>query len=133
MNLETASQREKQNRLLLAALVVGAVVALVIIAGFASLFVYIPYNRTVNGPKADATLKDLENEFRHITPVPEATQLGFEFFHKINLGSVGANYRTDKSYKEIRAHYEDELKRNGWRFVKERKVTIWWRDYGGKE
>lgn len=133
MVMEATAQTQRQNKFLLVALVIGAVVALIIIAGFASLFVYVPYNRMANGPKADARLKDLETEFRQIAPIPGANQLEVESSHKISVGGVSGDYKTNKSYETIRAHYDKELKNHGWTFMKERPVTIWWHDYGGKE
>lgn len=82
---------------------------------------------------ADESLKSLEKEFTLIAPFPDAYRLRYESSHKVSLGSVGAEYRTDKGYAEIRARYDDELKKNGWTFVDEKPVKIWWQDYGGKE
>jgi hypothetical protein len=89
--------------------------------------------KLVNGPKAGEILKDLENEFKMIAPLPNSVESRCNSMHKTHQVDVGCEYKTDKSYDPIRAHYDKELRGHGWMFVKERPVTIWWRDYGGKE
>jgi len=93
MDMQSAAETQRKTKLLSIALVVDAVLVLIIIVGFASLFVYIPYNQKVNGPKADATLKDLENEFSQIIPIPGVTQLETESSHKISVGGVSATIK----------------------------------------
>ncbi|MFS8085644.1 MAG: hypothetical protein ACMG6H_08445 [Acidobacteriota bacterium] len=106
---------------------------LVVVVALAGLFIFVRYNLQVRGPEADERLKTLEKEFSLIAPLSDASRLRYESSHKVSLGGVGADYRTDKTYAQIRGHYDNELKKNGWRFVGEEPVTIWWHDYGGKE
>jgi hypothetical protein len=127
--LPLVPKKGNARRLMLVALVAGGVVLFV----FAGLVVYLTYDELVNGPRATRTLNDLEKQFKGIAPVPGAVEVGYASMHKTHQGHVGSQYKTDRDYKEIRAHYDIELKKYGWTFVKERPVTIWWRDYGGKE
>jgi hypothetical protein len=126
----TESNLKLKPVLLAVSVGIFALVALVALGG---LFIVVQHNQRLNGPKADESLKTLEKEFILIAPVPNASRLRYESSHKVSLGSVGADYRTDKTYAQIRTHYDNELKKNGWRFVGEEPVKIWWRDYGGKE
>jgi hypothetical protein len=128
----TATERKPKWKPVLLAVSIG-VFALVAVVALGSLFILVRHNQLVNSAKADESLKTLEKEFSMIAPIPSASRLRYESSHKISLGSVGADYTTNKSYAQIRAHYDNELKKNGWEFVQERRVKIWWRDYGGKE
>jgi len=111
----------------------AAAIGLIALLAFAGLFVYLPYDQAVNGPKAAEIQKDMEGEFKMIEPLPGATQLRYGSMHKTHQGDVGGDYKTDKSYEEIRKYYDRELNNHSWRFVKEEPVKIWRRDYGGKE
>ncbi|SRR6266568_3072290 len=99
----------------------------------AGVFVYVPYDRLVNGPIAAQTLKDLEKEFKLIAPLPSAIELRCNSMNKTHQGDVGCEYKASDNYETIRAHYDKELESHGWKFVTERPVMIWSRDYGGKE
>ncbi len=91
------------------------------------------HKQKIGGSAADESLKTLEKEFVLITPLPGASRIRYESSHKGTLGSVSADYSTEKNYAQIRAHYDAELKEHGWRLVGEKRVKIWWKDYGGRE
>ena len=131
MKLRKVGQIKKSAPLMFA--VISAVLILILLVAFAGLLVYPSYDQLVNGPKAAETLKDLETEFKMIAPLPGAVQVQYGSMHKTHQGDVGGEYRTEKGYEQIRSHYDNELGRHGWTFIKERPVTIWRRDYGGKE
>jgi hypothetical protein len=128
----TAPDRKRKWNPLLVVVLVGAF-SLMIVVALGGLFIFVSRNQRVNRSKADESLKTLEREYTLIAPLPSASRLRYESSHKISLGSVSADYRTDKSYAQIRAHYDNELKKNGWTYVGEKPVKIWWQDYGGKE
>lgn len=113
--------------------VAGVFFAVLVVLVLASIFVYIPYDAFVNGPKAVAIQRDLENEFRLIAAAPNTAQLRCGSLHKTHQGDVTCEYKTDLPYEEIKAHYDRELKSRGWTYVKERRVTIWSHDFGGKQ
>src|SRR6266853_984284 len=124
VSTETAAIESKLKwKPVLLAVSVG-IFALLALVALGSLFIVVRHNQLVNGHKADESLKTLEKEFILIAPVPNASRLRYESSHKVSLGSVGADYRTDKSYAQIRAHYDNELKKNGWTFVGEKPVKI---------
>jgi hypothetical protein len=128
---ETSGTKRKQWKPVLLGLLVGFFSLVVV--GLGIFFILILYSQIVNRPNADESLKSLEKEFAVIAPISSATRLRYESSHKVSLGSVSADYKTNQSYAQIRAHYGDELKKNGWTFVGEKPVKIWWHDYGGKE
>lgn len=123
------SAKNQKKPIVITAIV--AAVALILVVGFTAVFVLRPKLQQAR-LNADKRLKILENEFTQIAPLPNASQVRYESSHKINLGSVSADYGTQESYVQIRTHYDKELKKNGWTFVGARPVTIWGRDYGGK-
>jgi hypothetical protein len=126
------TQKTTKNRIVLLAVLVG-IGGLIVVVVLAAFFLLIPYRQRINGPEADRRLRTLETEFRSITPLPGASQLRYESSHKTSLGSVSADYDTTSSYAEIRKHYDNQLGKNGWTFLEEKPVKIWWQDYGGKE
>lgn len=132
VKLRTVKERNTRLRLMFL-VIAGAVIVLTVMVGFAGFFVYLPYDQLVNGPKAAETLKDLEIEFKKIPPLPGAVERRCGSMHKTHQGDVTCEYNTGQNYEEIRAHYSLELESHGWTFIKERPVTIWWHDYGGKE
>ena len=87
----------------------------------------------MNGPKADAIQKDIENEFKQIAPPPNSLSIRYGSMHKTHQGDVGSDYRASANYGELRSHYDSELSRHGWKFVKEEPVKIWGKDHGGKQ
>ncbi len=132
LNNYTATPQRRPWKWIIALASIGILLMLVAIVVVLSFF-WLPSLQSANRASADARLKLLEHEFTQIEPLPSAVRLAYESSHKTSLGGVSAEYETDKTYKEIRAHYDKELKRLGWTFAAEKPVTIWWRDYGGKE
>jgi hypothetical protein len=104
-----------------------------LVGAFAVLVIMATYRHIQNSYDANARLRLLENEFTSITPLARASRLRYESSHKGALGSVNADYDTADSYSDIRKHYDQELRKNGWTFAREKPVTIWRRDYGGRE
>ena len=113
-------------RLAIAGILVVIVLAFLVLAG---LFVYLPYDLAMNGPKADAIQKDIENELKQIAPPPNSLSIRYGSMHKTHQGDVGSDYRSSNNYGELRLHYDSELSRHGWKFVKEEPVKIWGKDH----
>jgi hypothetical protein len=65
----------------------------------------------------------LGKEFSLLATLPGATQQNYAVFHKRNLAHIQGSYRTDKDYSEILAFYLEELKKNGWIFIKEDYIS----------
>jgi hypothetical protein len=68
----------------------------------------------------------------HIRGVPGAIFVNGSSSSKNRSVVVSANYRSAADYSRIRAHYDAEFAKNGWKFVAERNVIHNDRDYGGK-
>src|SRR5437868_1790183 len=72
-----------------------------------------------NSPEAIQTQVALEAEARAIPAVAGAQFREMHSSHKRERALVSIYYSTDASYAEIRAHYDAELGRRGWQFVRE--------------
>jgi hypothetical protein len=89
---------------------------------FAALIAFIAYDYLVYSPKAELAQKELEEEFRAITPLPGAAPQSYCAFHKTRNAIAGSAYFTKLPYSEIRKYYDDELARRGWKFLREDEV-----------
>ena len=125
------SAAEGKNRVAWIFTVIGSIGFILIV--FVGFVVYVSHDQMVNGLKAAETLKYLETEFKMIAPPPNALQLRYNSMHKAHQGDVTCEYKTDLGYESIKAHYDQEMQSRGWTFVRERPITIWRHDYGGKQ
>ena len=105
--------------------VAGPVLVLLFVA-------YLVYDYAVNAPKAALAQRELEQEFKSIKPLPGAVAGNYHASHDTQQSLVGSSYSTELSYREIRAYYDAELARRGWRFQKEEGLRDWGRDFGGR-
>jgi hypothetical protein len=94
---------------------------------------FVAYDFMINRPKAAAVQKILEREFAHINRLPQGRPFGYQATHGNEDALVVEFYKTHMNFTEIRAYYDQELSRNGWRFQREEKLEQWGRDYGGKD
>lgn len=90
------------------------------------------YNQFFLSPKAKIVEGQLERELSLIKPYPRASLTRSEQSHKGRQALVTRRYNTTAGYQDLRKYYEAELENHGWRFVSEKSVYHWWRDFGGK-
>ena len=76
------------------------------------------------------TEKELEREFSEMKAPLGATSSQHNSIFKTHHGVVGDYYKSSLTYKEIRAHYDEELQKRGWRFKKEVVLKSWGEDRG---
>jgi hypothetical protein len=72
-----------------------------------------------SGPYGVEVQPQLEKEFRAISPLHQAKLVEYEATHRVESALVTGKYETNLSYPEIRAHYETELTRQGWKLYEE--------------
>lgn len=94
---------------------------------------YMNYDERVDGPAAEKIRDEMEAEFQKISPLPRAVQVQHGSMHKARQGLIRMAYKTELSYSEIKAYYDNELGKQGWRFARESHVKYDGQDYGGKE
>src|SRR5882672_8639075 len=93
-----------------------------------TFFVY----RTYEAKEAEAQgiQRTLEEELRTINPPSSAVRVQHHSIQKSLHGGVSDYYQSDLQYSEIRAYYDGELSRHGWKFQKESKLTSWGEERG---
>ena len=100
------------------------------------LFGYITYDEMINESFSRQKLSEVEREFHQIQPMTDAVPTSDlqSTTRKAKHVTVGNLYRTNLTYSEIRAYYDAELAKHGWKFQKELKVNgPDGKDYGGKQ
>jgi hypothetical protein len=74
----------------------------------------------------------VEAMFRLVHPLAGARAQGYRSSQKVGQCVVSDTYSTEANWPEIRAHYDEELARSGWRLVDEEPVLEWNVDKGGR-
>lgn len=73
----------------------------------------------------------LTQEFERLTTPPAAVLVDSNAGHKPGQARVGAEYRLDLGYPDLRSFYDKELERNGWHFAADEATTDWGKNVGG--
>ena len=76
------------------------------------------------------TKAQVENELAEIAPPSGAVIAQHVSVYRWTYGNVGNHYQANLSYDQIRAHYDVELARHGWKFRKHKPLTSWGKDLG---
>jgi hypothetical protein len=75
----------------------------------------------------------MEVEFEKVVPPPQSIRTYRGSMHKTVLGVATSYHKVQLSYPEIKAYYNAELARLGWKFVSEGDIRYDGVDYGGKK
>jgi hypothetical protein len=73
----------------------------------------------------------LTQEFGRLKAPPMAVLVESKSGHKPGQARVGAEYRVDLGYADVRSFYDAELQRNGWQFAADEATTDWGKNVGG--
>jgi hypothetical protein len=84
---------------------------------------------TIAGGEGPHTETALARELSEIKAPIGATSGQHDSIFKTDHGVMGDYYKSNLTYKEIRAHYDDHLQKRGWRFMKEIAIKSWGVDY----
>ena len=80
------------------------------------------------------TKHELLNALNQIQPPPGAVAIDRDTeIIKSSHALVGRDYSFNGTYKDIRSHYDAELRSRGWQFVEERKLKNWSDDFGERD
>lgn len=96
------------------------------------------FNSCEQSPRPKYLLKDdeaeigLKSEFDLIKHPKLAYKCGENKIKKKDIIVFSVYFNCDLGYEDIKNHYDQELTRNGWQFIKEKKVYDWGRDLGGR-
>jgi len=88
--------------------------------------------KEVAGSTPLVTQEQLEKEFNEIAPLPGAVLKQSNKTFKPTNGVVEEYYIANKSFPDIRAYYDDQLLKRGWRRQSETDLTSWWKQRGEK-
>jgi len=102
-------------------------VVIVLISGFGVLALA-SFVRQIR--RAPITQAEAESELSQITSPPGATVVQHTVINKGTHGGVGNYYSADLTDEQIRAYYDAELARHGWKFNKQIPLTSWGKDMG---
>ena len=97
-----------------------------------ALVIFLVYDFTINLPKAKAVKDQLEDEFKSIVPLPNGNGYNYKATYGTSQALVTCSYKTRLKYPEIRAYYDSELRKHGWKLSEERSTRDWGNDLGGK-
>ena len=126
------SRYSRATQILLGCLLAIIVLAvpLVVVSGF---YGYLAFDAAVSGPRAAEMEARLEKEFGSIITMPEAKKKSDNSVYKTHHGARGAYYKTHAPWNQIKAFYDAELAKHGWRFVGDEKAIYNLHDYGGTQ
>jgi hypothetical protein len=126
------TRNQISSGLILSAFALTIIILVIVIGGFVT---YSIYRDEVAEPIAKQKVPEVKNEFRQIPALAGAiatTNDGFTFDPQ-HL-TEGRLYRTNLPYTEIRAHYDAELSKLGWKLDRESDVNgIDGASHGGKQ
>jgi len=83
-------------------------------------------------PEAKEKAKLLKIELNTINPLPYTEVVNRVEITKIDTSLVSYHFSGSTSYSQLRNYFDEELGRNGWTFVSDRKYTADGKDWGGK-
>jgi|SRR5215813_3219479 len=84
----------------------------------------------INTIRHSPKLADVENELAEIAPPPGAATTQHISIYKWTSGTVGNYYQSNLTYDQLRAYYDVELARHGWKFHKQVPLKDWGKDLG---
>ena len=79
------------------------------------------------------TKTELENELAQISAPSGATFIRHSVIMKGSHGTISNLYESELPYDLVRAHYDNELSKHGWKFQSVRRLTTWGKDLGQTE
>ena len=112
----------------------AALTCILVFVTLAALFMgYMNSQERAAEPVAAQTQSDVEREFQKVSPLPNAIPSQGGSMHKTQQGVVSEAYKTEEDYEAIKAYYDSELARLGWKLIRENNVVYDGQDYGGRE
>ena len=83
--------------------------------------------------KDDAKLYEIRQLYSALPIPPDFHEIGSSFQSKTELALVTKYFKSKTPYDEVKAFYLERLIPAGWKLARERRMTDWFRDYGGHE
>lgn len=83
--------------------------------------------------KDDVKLEEIRGIFSSLPIPPGFEERGSSFQSKAENALVTKYFHAGNSYDSVKAFYDQYARDNGWLVGKERSVTDWGRDFGGRQ
>ena len=106
------------------AIVLGSVIVIVLAFPVCAVLWFVREAR-----RAPVTQASVEKELNEVVPPAGATVTQHNVSNKWTQGVIGNYYRSTLTYDQIRAHYDAELGRHGWKFKQKILLTNWDKDF----
>jgi hypothetical protein len=92
------------------------------------------YYAKKNSPnRDDAKLYEVRQLYSTLPIPPGFEETDSSFQSKTELALVSKGFKSKTAYNDVKAFYVRRLTPAGWVLVKERQMTDWFRDFGGRE
>jgi hypothetical protein len=107
-----------------ATVAVGRPVKFTLISSFVVFGLYLVFMLVASDFRGPESISVLSSEFAAIAPPPKSRQSGeVRRTSRLIIQTVAADFESELSGREIEAHYDDALRRNGWRLLAARETT----------
>ncbi len=83
--------------------------------------------------KDDIKLNEVRQLYSQLPIPPGFEEKGSSFQSKSELALVSKYFQSKTAYDDVKAFYVQRLIPTGWTLIKERQMTDWFRDFGGRE
>jgi hypothetical protein len=83
--------------------------------------------------KDDAKLKEVEAIFAQLPIYPDFQEVAHSTDSKDAMVRSGKSFRSAAKYDDVRSFYSNKLFASGWQLARERNMTDWFRDFGGRQ
>ena len=110
--------------------IVKLVIGVILIASVSILAKYCK-DHSLN--KDDAKLKEVDAVFAQLPIYPDFQEVAHSADSKDALARSGKSFRSAGKYDDVRSFYSTKLSASGWQLAKERNMTDWFRDFGGRQ
>jgi hypothetical protein len=95
--------------------------------------VWAKYSKDHSPNKDDAKLKEIDALYSQIPVYPDFQEVTHSGDSKDVSARLGKSYSSAGKYFDVRSFYSDRLTRSGWQLSRERNMTDWFRDFGGRQ
>jgi hypothetical protein len=91
--------------------------------------VYAAYKKAwvAEAQREELTRRELTAEFEGIAPPPDDVVIR----HGMMIGLVSSDYKSGLTWEKIKNHYNEELLKHGWRYIREDPIIYDGHNYGG--
>ena len=98
-----------------------------------SVSILFKYCKDHSQNKDDAKLREVDAIFAQLPIYPDFQEVAHNADSKDASVRSGKSFRSAGKYDDVRSFYSGKLSTSGWQLAKERNMTDWFRDFGGRQ